>query len=286
MFIFSGKWGQSVGNSLVAQGKGDAGEVELSSFKNGELRVIIKTDVSDKDCAVVQSMAPEPNESLVEILLMVDALKEAGAKSVEVIIPFLGYSYQNRHFDREPVSVRAVARAISSSGADLVKVVDVHAMNCLDYFTIPAQNIETERVFADYLSQNKMKDIVVVGPDEGSHARAGRFAKMLDRPVFLLNKTRDEKTLDVVGLEVKEGEIGETCVLIDDSINSGRTVVSVSEWLRKNGAKKVVWMVTHFLGVEGSLDKVSGSADLFVTTNSVDHGLEGGKNIEVLDLII
>lgn len=286
MLIFSGKWGQSVGKFLVSSGVGEKGEIEFSKHKNGELRMIVKTNITSQDCIVVQSMAPEPNESFVELLLMVDVLKEKGARRIEVIIPFLGYSYQNRHFDGEPVSARVIARAISSSGADSVKVVDIHAMNCLEYFTVPVQNIETEKIFAKYIKNNDMNRVVVVGPDKGSRARVKRFAKMIDKPVLLLQKTRDEKTLDVVDLKIVEGEIDETCILIDDSVNSGGTVVSVSDLLRVKGAKKVIWMVTHFLGVKGSLEKVMNSADLLVTTNSVDHGLKESDKVKILEIEI
>ena len=252
-------------------------------FKNGEQRIKLLGNVNGARCVVVESMAPNPDEKLVRILLTVDALKENGARAVELFMPWMGYSLQNRHFDGEAVSSRVVARAISGSGADSVSVVDVHSDACLSYFTIPVKNISSAPVFSRYM-QREQQQYTVVAPDAGSRGRVEDLAKLVNAPAAYLSKMRDEETLDVSGFTLLEGTLGETCVLVDDAVNSGRTVVGVSRWLRSQGVKRVVWCVTHFLGVSESLELILPEVDLLVTTDSVENGLKTEGKIVVLPL--
>lgn len=283
MIIVEGNYGKNLSRALAKLHKARLVEVDTKKYANRDSRVIIQEDVKGEECVVVQSMATRTNHALVELLLIADALIENGAKSVKAVVPFLGYSYQNRHFDNEPVSCRVVARMISSSVIDEITVVDLHALNCLEYFEIPVTNITTDSLFSDFAQHNNMSGYTVVAPDKGSHERAIRFAGSMGWDYALMNKRRDVSSLRVVDNELTQGSIGRKCVIIDDSINSGGTVVTVTDTLRQMGAEEVVWMVTHYLGVIGSEEKVMGAIDMLVTTNTVDHGLSENEKIRIID---
>jgi len=285
MLIFAGSYGQTLGKSLRVWKKGQEGKYTESFFKNGERRIQINSKVSGKEVWVVQDMAREAEQALVELLLLVDALKDGGAKKITAIIPFLGYSFQNRQIAGEPISVRVIARTLSVSGIDQLMLVDLHEPTILKYFTIPVTNISTTTLFAGVVKKLKLeKNICVVAPDKGSTERAQKLAEASGLLLTRLTKERDLCTLEVGELKLVEGEVEETCVLIDDAINSGRTVVEVSECLRKRGAKKIIWLVTHFMGVAGSLEIIIPKIDLLVTTNSCAHGLKETKKVKIVEL--
>lgn len=283
MIVYAGSWGKGVSDLLVSAGY-EKGNIDISKFKNKEYRVRILDDVKNRKCVVVQSMAPEPNIAFVELLLIIEALKENGAEVVTAIVPFLGYSFQNRHFDGEPISAKVMARALSNSGVDKVEVVDLHEEGVLNFFSIPIENVSASKTFEKYL-KNKTEDYVLISPDKGSRKRAHELADMLGVRVVELEKKRNEQNLNIEGLGKLEGDIKDNCIVVDDAVNSGGTMVKVADWLRQHGASHVEWLATHFLGVEESRKKLS-SVDKFVTTNSVDHGLKTCGNIEVLDLDI
>lgn len=285
MLVFAGEYGRSLGEALVKVDAGEKGEVEFKRFPNGELRIILQSDVKGKDCVAVQSMAIDPDRALVELMLMVDAFKENGAKRVVAVVPFMAYSYQHRHFEGEPLSVRVVGRALSVAGLGEVLVLDVHNPRVLEDFSIPVKNLDTNELFVEYVRSRGIKDCVVVSPDKGSRARATEFAEKVGCEIVQLEKKRDLATQEVVGLSVLSGDLkeGATCIMLDDSINNGRTVAAVSQWLRGQGVKSVEVYVTHFLGVPGSLETVMKGADILVTTNTIDHGLGDSERIKVLD---
>ncbi len=264
----------------------DGRVVPISSvhFKNGEQRVTLESSVAGQSCTIVESLAPDPDSRLVRLLLTIDALRENGASHVRLVMPWMAYSLQNRHFDGEAVSARAVARAISGSGVDEVVLVDIHAESCLTYFTVPVTNFSPLPQFVEYVTSHELSTYTVVGPDKGSHVRARELAKMTGTSVALLTKKRDTATLNVSDFSLVEGELGETCLLVDDAVNSGSTIVGVSRWLRTQGVKKIVWCVTHFLGVPGSLDIILPEIDLLITTDSVEHGLKTQGKIVVVPL--
>lgn len=284
MIVFPGRFGQSVGQSLISRDGNELGLVTFSRFANGEARVTLASDVSGKECTVVQSMAPKPDEALVELLLVIDALKENGAQKISLCVPYLGYSLMNRHFDGEPVSARAVARAISSGGPDEVSVVDVHAEHVLQFFDVPVRTISPISLFGSWLTGQSLGPCVVVAPDDGAQARAREVAEALGASHVVARKVRNDKTTEIVDFTLDLDAGVETAVVVDDMVNTGGTTTRVANVLRERGVKRIVFCATHFLGVAGSLEKVAGAVDQFVTTNSIDHGLVDSERVAVLDL--
>ncbi|MFH2019030.1 MAG: ribose-phosphate diphosphokinase [bacterium] len=285
MLIFAGRYGKTLGKSLTAWKKAREGEYTQSYFKNGERRIKILTEVKGEEVWVVQDMAKNADAALVELLLLIDAMKEMKAKKITAAVPFMAYSFQNRKFEGEPISARVIARTLSASGADEIILVDLHEKSILAHFTIPVKNISTTELFAEEIKKLELgKEVCVVAPDKGSAGRAERLSKLLGLPIVRVNKERDRRTLEVGGLKIVEGKLKDTCLLIDDAVNSGRTVVEVSKWLRKKGAKKIVWLVTHFMSVEGSLEMILPTIDLLITTNSCEHGLKVSSKVKIIEL--
>lgn len=283
MLIVEGNYGKSLSNAIAKRYSLRMISLTADKFANGDSRVKLAGDVSDQDCVIVQSMATRTNDSLVELLLIADALSESGAKSVRAVVPFLGYSFQNRHFEDEPISCRVSARMISASQIEEVIVIDLHEKSSIDFFDIPARNIETSKIFGEWLSRNSMNGYSIVTPDKGSKDRAEQLTSIVGGDVVVLDKKRDVQTLKVVKNEVIEGNVGKKCLVVDDAINSGGTLESVCEVLRAKGAEEIVWVSTHFLGLDGSYERVMKVVDKLVTTNTVDHGLSDSENTVVLD---
>lgn len=283
MIIVEGSYGKVLSKALSDRYKLELIKVKTDKFANRDSRVILEGDVEGQECMLVQSMARRTNHALVELLLIADALVENGASRVRAIVPFLGYSFQNRHFDNEPVSCRVVAKMISNSQVSEITVMDLHESSSIEFFDIPSKNIETSKIFGEWLRGSGLTDFCIVTPDKGSKDRALSLASMVGCDIVVLDKKRDIGTLKVVSNEVVEGRVLENCVVVDDAINTGGTLESVCNVLRENGAKHIVWISTHFLGIEGSYERVMSNIDTLVTTNTVDHGLVESEKVKILD---
>lgn len=284
MLIIAGSWGESVAKCLVGQGH-ECGEVRLSQFANGEQRVQLQSDVKGKECVVVQSLVEEPDEALVQLLLLIDACKENGAGKVIAFIPYMGYSLMNRHIEGEPVSARAVARAISAAGPDEVWLYDLHMELIGDFFSVPTTLLSPVKSFHEWLKQQKHDDVLILAPDDGAGGRAKELAECMGVDHVVVTKVRDEQTTEVTSLDFGDADFcGKTVVIIDDMVNTGKTIVRVGQVLKEVGAKRVIFMASHFLGVAGSKEILLEAVDLFVTTNSIDHGLDREDRVVVLPI--
>lgn len=285
MLIFAGSYGKTLSRSLAMWKKSRIGKYSQSFFKNGERRINILTEVKGEEVWVVQDMAVNAEGALVELLLLIDAIKEMNAKKIILVVPFMAYSFQNRKSEGEPISARMMARTLSSSGVSEIILVDLHEKSILDYFTVPVKNVLTTEIFAEELKSLKLTgELCVVAPDKGSAVRVERLSKLSGLQVVRLSKERNCQTLEVEGLRIVEGKLKDTCLLIDDAVNSGRTIREVSKWLRKMGVKKIVWLVTHFMNVEGSLEMILPTIDLLITTNSCEHGLKESRKVKIIKL--
>jgi len=283
VIVFAGSFGKGVSRSIVDSGD-EVGRVEYSKFANGEKRVILGSDVGDKECVVVQSMTGKPDEALVEALLLIDALKENGSSGVRLVVPLLGYSLMNRHFDNEPVSARVIAKAISSSGVDEVIIVDIHSKKVLEFFDVSVRNVDSTKLFVKCFREMELDDLMVVGPDDGSSDGVERLSSGLGVDGVVCEKIRDEKSTIIEKLDINVEKVTKNVIISDDLVNTGGTISRIAELLRSKGAENVMLCAAHFLGVKGSREKVLNGVDLFVTTNSVDHGLNNGENVRVLKL--
>jgi ribose-phosphate pyrophosphokinase len=221
------------------------GKVELKTFSNGELYVRYEESVRGSDAFVIQTFSEPINDHLVELLLMIDALKRASAKRISAVLPYYGYSRQDKKtLAREPISARLVADLIRVAGADRILTMDLHAGQIQGFFAGPMDHLTAVPLLASYISRSVADDLVVVSPDAGRVKMAKKYADHLGVPIAILHKRRpghnQAEVLHIVG-EVK----GKTAVLVDDMIDTAGTLAASSQALAEAGAKEIYACATH-----------------------------------------
>ena len=248
--------------------------LEITKFENGEKRVWVKDNVAGESICLVQSFNLPVDENIIESLLIIDALERAGVKHINFIIPWMGYSLQDKVFrDGEPIAAKVVADIISSSYVKRVSLLDLHNSSIPGFFSIPTHHILALKPFAQYVESNfDLNESVVVSPDFGGLKRARTFADTLSLELENIDKHRDLYTGKVTPKGLSGDVTNKVCLIYDDVINTGGTVVEVAKFLKEKGAKEVHFLVTHGLFAGEGLEKMNDdSIDSVVITNSVYH---------------
>ncbi|MEL6365094.1 MAG: ribose-phosphate pyrophosphokinase [Pseudomonadota bacterium] len=250
-------------------------EAEVKSFKDGEVFVEIRENVRGEDVFVVQSTSKPANDNLMELLIMIDALSRASASRITAVIPYFGYARQDRKAGpRTPISAKLVANLITTAGADRVLTVDLHAGQIQGFFDIPTDNLyavkDIERAIRD-LHAAEADELMVVSPDVGGVVRARALAKRLgDTDLAIVDKRRERAGVSEV-MNVIGDVDGRKCVLFDDIVDSGGTLVNAAEELLKRGAKEVSAYVTHGVLSGDAVARIESSAlARLVTTDSIE----------------
>src|SRR5271170_6479413 len=245
--IFSGTSNPELTREVAEYLELAVGPVKISPFSDGEIYVQIQESVRGVDCFLVQSTCTPVNENLMELLILLDALKRASAGRITVVMPYFGYGRQDRKAaGREAITAKLVADLLTTAGAQRVVGLDLHAPQIMGFFNILVDHLYASPVLLDYIRANlPPNDLVVVSPDVGGVARARAFAKKLnDAPIAIIDKRRtkhnEAEVLNVVG-EVK----GKTAIMVDDMIDTAGTIVKGAELLVKEGAKSVYACATH-----------------------------------------
>lgn len=222
-------------------------KAEIGHFSDGEVFVEIKENVRGRNAYVIQSTCPPANDNLMEVLILVDALKRASAQEINVILPYYGYSRQDRKVaPRTPISAKLVANLLESAGATRVISMDLHAGQIQGFFDVPFDNIFAMPVMLDHIRKNftDHENLVIVSPDAGGVERARAYAKRLNASVAMIDKRRlrpnEAKVMNIVG-EVK----GKTAILIDDMIDTAGTLVQAADAVLERGATEVYAAATH-----------------------------------------
>lgn len=220
---------------------------KIETFADGEIYVKIEQKVRGDDVFIIQPVVHPINENLIELLLLIDALKRASARRINVIAPYLCYSRQERKASsREPISAKLVANMISSAGADRLMSIDLHADAIQGFYDIPVDHFVGYPQFAKYFQEKKYQNLVVVSPDVGSAPRSRKMAGLLDIPFAVIDKRRVEhnkaETTTLIG-KVK----GKNCIINDDMIDTAGTVTEATKMLKDHGAKDIYICATHGL---------------------------------------
>jgi ribose-phosphate pyrophosphokinase len=234
----------------------------VGRFSDGEVAVEIGENASDGECYVVQSTCRPSSDNLMELLIMVDALKRASAKRITVVLPFYGYARQDKkHRGREPISARLIADLFKTAGADRLISVDLHTAQIQGFFDGPVDHLFALPLLADHIQARLAGEkITVVSPDAGRVRVAERWTDVLGAPLAIIHKRRDPdvpnqvKVLEVVG-DVK----GRVCVVVDDMIDTGGTIVKAAETLLEQGAKEVVVAATHGILSDPAVQRLADS---------------------------
>jgi ribose-phosphate pyrophosphokinase len=221
------------------------GCIEVSNFSDGEIYVQIRENVRGRDVFVIQSTCPPANENLMELLIMIDALKRSSARRITAVIPYFGYARQDKKDEpRVPITAKLVADLLDAAGADRVLAMDLHTAQLQGFFDIPVDNLFASPVLLQYIKQRHDLDLMVVSPDTGGLARARAFARYLEAPLGIIDKRRESKNVAQV-LNIIGDVMGHDVLLPDDMIDTAGTIVNAGEALMKNGARSVMACCTH-----------------------------------------
>ncbi|MCP4649338.1 MAG: ribose-phosphate pyrophosphokinase [PVC group bacterium] len=236
------------------------GEAFVGQFSEGEIRVKIDQNVRGKDVFVIQPTCPPSNDSLMELLILMDALARASAGRLTAVVPFYGYARQDRKDQpRVPITAKLVANLLTTAGANRILTVDLHAGQIQGFFDIPVDHLFAAPVLIDYFEKYKKEDAVVVAPDVGAVKMARAFAKRLEVPLGIVDKRRiDASSAEVMNIL---GEVeGKTVIIIDDMIATAGSITEAANAIKKKGAKKVVAGVTHGIFSGPALERIDKSA--------------------------
>ncbi len=287
MKLVSGSSNPEIATSLAKHLNIPLVDVDISKFSNDEKRILIKGKVKGENIILVQSFSAPVDENVMETLLLADALERLGARHVNIVIPWMGYSLQDKMFrDGEPISAKVVADLISNAYAKRVFLLDIHNTSLPGFFSIPTHHLSALDLFVHYVKDHfKLAETVIASPDFGGLKRARVFANKLDLDLVNIDKERDLHTGKVKASDVQGGEVaGKHVILFDDVIVSGSTVVEAARLLKERGATQVCFFCTHGLFVNAGMDKIESSdVDKVIITNSVSHPQLSSK-IEVLDV--
>ena len=221
------------------------GKSEVSCFSDGEISVNLLEMVRGLDCYIVQSTCDPVNNNLMELLIMIDAMKRASAGRINAVIPYYGYARQDRKAKaRDPITAKLVADILVAAGADRVVTMDLHASQIQGYFNIPVDHLIGAPILVKYFKQKNLEDLVIVSPDHGSVTRARNIAHVLDCPIAIVDKRRNKPNESEVMNVI--GDIdGKTAVLVDDLIDTAGTITNAADALMGLGAKEVYACATH-----------------------------------------
>jgi ribose-phosphate pyrophosphokinase len=257
-------------------------------FADMEIFVEIEENVRGRDVFVLQSTSFPANDHLMELLIIIDALKRASARRITAAIPYFGYARQDRKpGPRTPISAKLVANLITHAGADRVLTVDLHAGQIQGFFDIPTDNLYASPVMVrDIKDKFDLKTITVVSPDVGGVVRARGLAKRIDAPLAIIDKRRERpnesEVMNVIG-EVA----GQTCLLVDDIVDSGGTLVNAADALLEKGAKDVYAYITHGVLSGGAVARITASKlkELVITdTIQPTEAVRVARNIRLLSI--
>ncbi len=264
-------------------------DCEIDKFNNDEKRIYVRDEekVRGQKVCIIQSFSKPVDENIIETLLIIDALERLGAKEVSIIIPWMGYSLQDKVFrEGEAIAAKVIADLISNSFVSRVFLLDLHNPSIPGFFSIPTYHLSASKLFIDYLQKNNyLEDSVVVSPDFGGLKRARAFAKALNLPLLNIDKSRDIKTGVVTAHSLHGGEVkGKNAIIFDDVIVSGSTVAKSASLLKKEGAKKVIFMATHGIFCNDGLNVIDQSEiDQVITSDSIAQK-ENGQKLEHISL--
>ncbi len=246
------------------------GDAQVSTFSNGEIGVSINESIRGADVFVVQSTSTPVNDNLMELLIMIDALKRASAGRINAVMPFYGYARQDRKSkSREPISAKLVANLIEAAGADRVITMDLHAPQIQGFFDIPVDHLYAAPLIVNYFINKKLNDIVVVSPDVGGVTRARSLAAKLDAPLAIIDKRRPKPNVSEVMNII--GDIADKdCIIVDDIVDTAGSIVNAAKVLKDMGAKDIYVACTHPVLSGPAFERVQDSViKELVVTNTI-----------------
>ena len=288
MKILSGTSNLKLSKEICKQLKLKLVNTNIKRFSDGEIYIEINENIRGNSVFVIQSTSNPANDNLMELLLCIDALRRSSAKNITAVIPYYGYARQDRKVvPRTSISAKLVSNLITKAGADRVVTVDLHAGQIQGFFDIPVDNLFATPIFSRHIKKKiKNKNIICVAPDVGGTERARALGKLLNVGLAIVDKRRPKpgqsQVMNIIG-NVK----GKTCIIVDDIIDSGGTIVNAAKALKDRGAKEVFVYITHGVLSGDAVKKIKNSViKNLVITDTIDNDkkIKSAKNIEVLPI--
>ncbi|BCB61668.1 MULTISPECIES: ribose-phosphate pyrophosphokinase [Halomonadaceae] len=282
LMVFTGNANPELAQKIAESLDSRMGNATVGQFSDGEIAVEINENVRGKDVFILQSTCAPTNDNLMELILMVDALRRASATRITAVVPYFGYARQDRRVRsaRVPISAKVVADMMVKAGVDRVMTMDLHADQIQGFFDVPVDNVYGSPILLDDIERQNYDDLVVVSPDVGGVVRARAIAKQLNADLAIIDKRRPQANQAQVMHIIGEIE-GRTCVVVDDMIDTAGTLCKAGEALKDHGAARVVAYATHPILSGPAVDNITNSVlDEVVVTDTIplaDHARRSGK---------
>jgi len=285
--LFTGNANPALAEEIAVALETPLGDPAIRQFADGEIHLQIQENVRGADVFIIQPTCTPVDRHLMELLLMMDALRRASADRITAVLPYYGYARQDRKDKpRVPISARLVAALLETAGANRVLALDLHAAQIQGFFDIPVDHLFATPVLIDYFRPLNIPDLTVVSPDPGGVERARAFAKRLNAPLAILDKRREQPNVAEVMNVVGDVE-GRNCLVVDDLIDTGGTLVKGAEALMKNGAASVTACATHAVLSGSSVSRIEASClKEVVFTNSIPLSEAARKSSRIKSLSV
>ena len=268
--IFTGNANPELAREIAEYMGVPLGSAYVGHFNNGETQVMIDESVRGKDVFIIQPTCQPVNDSMMELLIMIDACKRASAKMITAVVPYYAYARQDRRTrGREPISAKLVANLLTTAGASRIMTMDLHAGQIQGFFDIPVDHLVGVPILARYIAEKKLEDVVVVSPDLGGVTRARQLADRLSAPIAIIEKRRPmpgvAEVMNIIG-----NVEGKTAVIVDDIVDTAGSLVEGARALEKMGAKEVYACCTHGIMSDPATERVQNSCiKELIITNSI-----------------
>lgn len=274
LMVFSGNANPKLAQNVARKLNIPLGDATVAKFSDGETTVELNENVRGRDVFILQSTCEPTNDNLMELVIMVDALRRASAARITAVVPYYGYARQDRRprSSRVAISAKLVADMMTSAGIDRVLTVDLHADQIQGFFDIPVDNIYATPVLMEDIERQRLGEFVVVSPDVGGVVRARAIAKLMDADLAIIDKRRpranDSQVMNIIG-DVQ----GKTCILVDDIVDTAGTLCKAANALKERGADRVVSYIVHPVLSGPAVENISASQlDELVVTNTIPLG--------------
>lgn len=254
----------------------DMGKSTIKKFSDGEIQMNVEESVRGQDVYLIQSTNNPGNDFIMELLIMIDSLKRASAKSINCVIPYFGYSRQDRKArSREPITAKLIANLLEKAGITRLITVDLHAPQVQGFFNVPVDQLVAFPILSKYFLDKNFEDVVVVAPENNGVIRARQLGNVLDAPIAFIDRNRRPKTYVPTGMEIRGDVKGKTAIIIDDMVDTARTVTTASNVLIESGAKEVYACCTHPVLSDPAINWIEDSTiKELVTTNTISLPIE------------
>lgn len=283
--LFSGRANPELADRMCSYLGIPAGAIEVSNFSDGEIYVQIQENVRGRDVFVVQSICHPCNDNLMELLIIIDALKRASAKRITAVIPYYGYARQDRKVQpRVALTAKLLSDLISTAGTDRILTMDLHAGQIQGFFNIPVDHLFAAPVLIDYIQKKQYTDLVIVSPDAGGVERARAFARRVEASLAIIDKRREQKNVAQI-MHVIGDVAGKHCVIVDDIVDTAGTLVESAVALAAQGPLSVSACCTHPVLSGPAIERVNSSPlEELIVTNTIPLNSKESSKLKILSV--